>query len=178
MTAGPYGRLSAKEVVLSNCGVEEDSWETLGLQGDQTSQTQKKLTLNIHWKDCCWRSNPLATWCEQPTHWKRPWCWERLKAKGEGVTEDEMVRQYQHSMDMHLRKVRKIMKDRGAWLAAVHGVPMGHDLATERQTKPSSGVLHPKTYCLPKALPPNSSPLGVWFNIWPLVGWHRHLVPE
>ena len=22
-------------------------------------------------------------WCKQPTHWKRPWCWEKLKAKGE-----------------------------------------------------------------------------------------------
>ena len=30
-----------------------------------------------------WNSNTLATWCEQMTHWKRPWCWERLKA-GEG----------------------------------------------------------------------------------------------
>ena len=26
----------------------------------------------------------LATWCEELTHWKRPWCWERLKARGEG----------------------------------------------------------------------------------------------
>ena len=26
----------------------------------------------------------LATWCEEVTHWKRPWCWERLKAGGEG----------------------------------------------------------------------------------------------
>ena len=26
----------------------------------------------------------LSTWCEEPTHWKRPWCWERLKAGGEG----------------------------------------------------------------------------------------------
>ena len=26
----------------------------------------------------------LATWCEEPTHWKRPWRWERLKAGGEG----------------------------------------------------------------------------------------------
>ena len=23
------------------------------------------------------------TWCEELTHWKRPWCWERLKARGE-----------------------------------------------------------------------------------------------
>ena len=28
--------------------------------------------------------NILATWCEELTHGKRPWCWERLKAGGEG----------------------------------------------------------------------------------------------
>ena len=31
-----------------------------------------------------WGSNTLATWCEELTHWKRPWCWKRLKAVGEG----------------------------------------------------------------------------------------------
>ena len=31
-----------------------------------------------------WSSNTLATWCKEPTHRKRPWCWERLKAGGEG----------------------------------------------------------------------------------------------
>ena len=29
-------------------------------------------------------SNTVATWCKELTHWKRPWCWERLKAGGEG----------------------------------------------------------------------------------------------
>ena len=29
-------------------------------------------------------SNTLATWCKELTHWKRPWCWERLRARGEG----------------------------------------------------------------------------------------------
>ena len=44
---------------------------------------KRKSVLNIHWKDWCWswNSNPLATWCEEQTHWKRPWCWERLKAE-------------------------------------------------------------------------------------------------
>ena len=28
--------------------------------------------------------NTLTTWYEELTHWKRPWCWERLKAGGEG----------------------------------------------------------------------------------------------
>ena len=26
----------------------------------------------------------LSIWCEEPTHWKRPWCWERLRAGGKG----------------------------------------------------------------------------------------------
>ena len=29
---------SAKELMLLNCGAGEDSWESLGLQGDPTSQ--------------------------------------------------------------------------------------------------------------------------------------------
>ena len=54
-------------------------------QGDQTSQSWRKSTLNIY-KNWCWgwSSNTLSTWCEEPTHWKRPWCWERLRAGGEG----------------------------------------------------------------------------------------------
>ena len=28
--------------------------------------------------------NTLATWCKELTHLKRPWCWERLRAGGEG----------------------------------------------------------------------------------------------
>ena len=38
-----------------------------------------------------WNSNTVATWCEDLTHLKRPWCWERLKVRGKGATEDEMV---------------------------------------------------------------------------------------
>ena len=30
------------------------------------------------------RVQTLATWCEELTHWKRPWCWERLRTGGEG----------------------------------------------------------------------------------------------
>ena len=30
-----------------------------------------------------WNSNTLDTWCEELTHLKRPWCWERLRAGGE-----------------------------------------------------------------------------------------------
>ena len=72
--------------MLLNCGVGEDSSESLGWQGDPTNPSQRKSVLNIHWKDWCWRwnSNTLTTWCEELTDLKRPWCWERLKAGGEG----------------------------------------------------------------------------------------------
>ena len=72
--------------MLLNCGIGEDSREFLGLQGDPMCPSRRKLILNIHWKDSCWSSNydNLATWCEEQTHWKRPWCWERLEAGGEG----------------------------------------------------------------------------------------------
>ena len=34
MWVGPQGKLSSEELMLLNCGVEEDSWESLGMQGD------------------------------------------------------------------------------------------------------------------------------------------------
>ena len=39
------------------------------------------------WKGWCWswNSSILVIWCEQLTHWKSPWCWERFRAGEEGV---------------------------------------------------------------------------------------------
>ena len=56
------------------------------MQEDQNNQSYTKSTLNIHWKDWywSWSSKTLATWYKGPALWKRPWCWARLKAKGEG----------------------------------------------------------------------------------------------
>ena len=72
--------------MILNCGGGEDSWVSLGLQRDPTSSSLRKSVLNIHWKDWClsWNSNTLATWRKELIHWKRPWCWERLKEAGEG----------------------------------------------------------------------------------------------
>ena len=83
---GPLRKLSPKELMLLNCGVGEDSWESLGLQGDPTSPSWRRSVLGVHWKDWCWswNSNPLATWCEELTHLKRLWYWERFRAGGEG----------------------------------------------------------------------------------------------
>ena len=48
------------------------------------TETERKSILNIHWRDWCWSCNTLAIWCKEPTHWKRPWCWERLRTRREG----------------------------------------------------------------------------------------------
>ena len=78
--------LSAEELMLLNCGVGEDSWGSLGLQGDPTSPFWRRSTLGFLWKEWCWswNSSTLATWCEELTHWKRLWCWEGLGVGGEG----------------------------------------------------------------------------------------------
>ena len=56
------------------------------MAGRSNQSILKEISPNIHWKDWCWSwsSNTLATWCEKLTHWKRHWCWARLKARGEG----------------------------------------------------------------------------------------------
>ena len=98
----------------------------LGLLGDKTSQSYRKLLLNIHWKDWrwSWSSNTLATWCKELTHWKRPWCWERLKAGGEGDTrgwDDWMASPTQWTW-VWASSRRWWRTDREAWCATVHGV--------------------------------------------------------
>ena len=52
----------------------------------QPVPSQRRSVLGVHWKEWCWswNSNTLATWCEELTQWKRPRCWERLRAGGEG----------------------------------------------------------------------------------------------
>ena len=83
---GLWRRLSAKELMLLNCGVGEDSWESLGLQGDPTSPFWRRSALGFLWREWCWswNSSTLATSCEELTHCKRLWCWEGLGAGGEG----------------------------------------------------------------------------------------------
>ena len=46
----------------------------------------KEISFEYSLKDWCWSwsSNTLASRCKELTHWKRPWCWESLKAGGEG----------------------------------------------------------------------------------------------
>ena len=81
-----WRKLNTEELMLLNCDVREDPWESLELQGDPTSPSKRRSVLGVLWKDWwwSWNANTLATRCEELTHLKRSWCQERLKATGEG----------------------------------------------------------------------------------------------
>ena len=64
----------------------------------------------------------LATWCEELSHWKRFWCWKRLRQEEKGLTEDEMVG-WHHWLNGHkFEQTQGMVKDKEAWHVAVHGV--------------------------------------------------------
>ena len=104
--------------------------ESLGQQGDPTSPSQSKSVLNIHKKDRCWgwSSRTLATWCEELTHWKRPWFLEQLKAGGEG---DD--RGWDGRMASPTQWTWVWASSSSWWLSGKPGVlqSMGHDWETE-----------------------------------------------
>ena len=55
-------------------------------QRDPTSPFWRRSALGFLWREWCWswNSSTLSTSCEELTHWKRLWCWERSGAGGEG----------------------------------------------------------------------------------------------
>ena len=101
---GLWRRQSAEELMLLNCGVGEDSWESLGLQGDPTSPSFLPRILGISWV-FLGRNDPKAetpVFC--PPH-ANSWLIGKDSDAGrdwgqeeKGMTEDEMAGCY-HWLD-------------------------------------------------------------------------------
>ena len=81
-----WRKLSAKELMLLNCGIGEDlrvplyckEIQPIHPKGDQSWVFTGRTDA---WS---WNSNTLATSCKELTHWKRHWCFKGLGAGGEG----------------------------------------------------------------------------------------------
>ena len=71
--------------MLLNCGVGKESWESLGLQEDQTSQSRRNQSWTFIGRTNAKAETPIL-WPPDVKNWLlwRPWCWERLKEGGEG----------------------------------------------------------------------------------------------
>ena len=90
---GLWKRLSAEDLMLLNCGVGEDSWEPLGLQGDQPGHLKGDQSWVLIGRTDAEAETPVV-WLPHAKSWltgKDPVAGRDLGQEGEGMTEDEMA---------------------------------------------------------------------------------------
>ena len=100
--AGLIRKLSIKELMLLNCGVGEDSWESLGLQGDPTSSSRGNQSWIFIRRTDAEAETPIL-WPPDAKNWligKDPDAGKDWKREEKEMTEDEMVGWY-HRFDGH-----------------------------------------------------------------------------
>ena len=121
--------------MLSNCGDGEDSWESLGQQGDPTSHLKGNQSWIFTGRTDAEAETPIL-WPPEVWNWlirKDPDARKDWRQEEKGMAEDEMAG-WHHQLDGHsLSKFQELVMDREAWHAAGHGVEerIRHDWVTE-----------------------------------------------
>ena len=115
-------KAECQELMLLNCGVGEDSWESLEVQGDPTVHPKGNQSWVFNGKTDVEAETPILwppdgkSWLT----WKDPDAGNDWGQEEKGMTEDEMTSPTQWTMS--LNKFWEIVKDREAWHALVHRV--------------------------------------------------------
>ena len=78
--------------------------------------------------------NPLATWCEELIHWKRPWCWERLKAGGDNRGWDDWMASPTQWTWVWVNSGTWLWTGMPGMLQSMGSQRVGHNWATELNT--------------------------------------------